>query len=120
MRLRLSLLALLPTLILSGAACRSSAPASYSADNQIEIYGRHSCPVCQSFSARLEEAGLAYKFHDIDEGEAHKATMWRLVRSAYPELQSVGLPVVVVNGRTFVRPDWDEFTGELKPGARAR
>lgn len=117
MRLRLSLF-LLPILLLAGA-CRSSAPAAYSSDNQIAIYGRHSCPVCQSFSARLEEAGLAYEFHDIDEGDAHKATMWRLVRAAYPEMQSVGLPVVVVNGRTFVRPDWDEFTRELRPRARA-
>lgn len=113
MSLRLTVF-LLP-LCLAVGACRSGPPAAYSDDNQIEIYGRHSCPVCQSFSARLEDAGLAYEFHDIDEGEAHKATMWRLVREAFPEIQSVGLPVVVVNGRTFVRPDWNEFTRELRP-----
>lgn len=107
-------LILLPLLLVAGS-CRSSPPVAYSRDNAIEIYGRHSCPVCQSFSARLEESGLAYEFYDIDEGDAHKATMWRLVRAAYPEMQSVGLPVVVVNGRTFVRPEWDEFTRELRP-----
>lgn len=94
------------------SACASS-PARYSGENRVELYGRHSCPLCQRMVQRLEERALAFRFYDIDESESQLVAMWELVRKTDPARESVSLPVMLVNGAVLISPEWSAVEEKL-------
>jgi glutaredoxin len=104
------------------SACRTaSAPdavadagARYSPENQVTLYGRHSCPLCTNFVAALEARGIAYRFFDVDAEPQRAHEMWELINQHFPGNQSVGLPVVRVNGTVLIRPPFARFESYLK------
>ena len=116
----LALALLVLAALFSTGGCRSAnapvtpPPGGYAADNQIEVYGRHTCPICQRFMANLEAQELDYQFHDLDASEERAREMWSLVEQHHPQVRSVGLPVVHVNGTLLIQPGFAEFTNYLK------
>lgn len=79
-----------------------------SPDNQIELYGTRRCPFCRHFMAELESHGVPFVFHNVNE-ELANDELWQLLEQRAPDVHSVDLPVVLVNGALLQRPAYQEF-----------
>lgn len=83
------------------------------ASAEVIVYGRKACPICTRFIRNLEDRSIAYDFRSVnDRNEA--AAMWAIVRERFPDQESVGLPVVVLGERAWIRPQWSEFLAYWK------
>lgn len=74
--------------------------------SELIVYGRDECGLCQRFKADCEQAGLAYRFVDLDS-EDGGSEMWAKC-CAQGITGSIGLPVVDVYGKMVVRPSIQE------------
>lgn len=87
---------------------------AYAADNQVELYGRHRCPICRNFAAQLKAKNIEYQFYEIDREPERAREMWALLGEHFPDAKSIGLPVVYVNGTLLLRPGFAQFESYLK------
>lgn len=86
----------------------SSKGSGVSGDSRVIVYGRKSCPICESFVKNLNERSIAYEFRSVND-RAQASAMWAVVRERFPGRESVGLPVVVMGEQAWIRPKFGEF-----------
>lgn len=89
------------------SGCASA--ATYASDNQVELYGRHRCSICQRFVADLQARRINHHFYDVDQDPDRAREMWALIHEHFPDSKSVGLPIVRVNGIVLIQPDFASF-----------
>lgn len=88
------------------------------AAQKLTLYGRQGCGACIGTRRRLEAAGVAYAFRDVDNDEQAEREMWTLVARAHPGLRRVKLPIVRIGTEVLISPPWREL--EPKLAARRR
>jgi glutaredoxin len=87
---------------------------SYSTSSNVIVYGRDSCSFTTSLKSQLDSEGINYTYQNIDN-EDSSDEMWEKVikTSWYLDGESVGLPVVDVNGTVLTRPLVNEIKNYL-------
>lgn len=89
----------------------SNAPLQ--AEPYLAVYGRDSCGYTQATLRQLNQAGIRYQYHSVDEPAVADLLHSRM-QNAGLEVRRYLLPVVDLNNRIAVHPD----NGELVAQAR--
>ncbi|CAL9571552.1 MULTISPECIES: glutaredoxin family protein [Streptomyces] len=75
---------------------------------QIEVYGTAWCPQVKEVLARLDGAGAAYRYHDIDADKKAAKAVYRLQRGTRR------VPTLVMpDGTVLVEPTDDQLRDHL-------
>ncbi|MFT7222635.1 MAG: glutaredoxin [Cellvibrionaceae bacterium] len=77
------------------------------AESYVAVYGRNSCGFTQNMISNLKNEGLNYRYFIVDEQEVAYSLHQRMESSGI-SIRSYNLPVVDVNGRIMVRPDFQK------------
>lgn len=87
-------------------------PSRESSVQEIEAYGTAWCPQVKDVLARLDHAGIAYRYHDIDADKKAAKTVYRLQRGTrrVPTL-------VLADGTVLVEPTDDHLRDRLATAA---
>ncbi len=116
-RSTLTIIALL--LLLTSLSCKSkrqnidtSGNITPSVQKTIAVYGSESCDHCIDFRKQLDSAMLKYTFYDVEADERYFNEMMRKIQSANYR-GYIGFPVVDVEGKIYVRPDFRIFISEI-------
>lgn len=96
---------------LSRAPQESNAPLH--AEPYLAVYGRTSCGYTQTTLRQLNQAGIRYQFHSVDD-PAVADLLHRRMQNAGLEVRRYLLPVVDLNNAITVHPD----NGKLVAQAR--
>ncbi|HLF34300.1 MAG TPA: glutaredoxin domain-containing protein [Cyclobacteriaceae bacterium] len=87
-------------------------------DNRLEkpysviVYGSRDCLHCAVFVKSLDSAGINYRFCEVDKDKSLFNEMYRKIREInYPGY--VVYPVVDVNGKILVNPEFKDIAGIL-------
>ncbi|MBV2132423.1 hypothetical protein KRX52_06350 [Pseudomonas sp. MAP12] len=87
--------------------------APLSIEPYLAVYGRDACGYTQATLRQLNQAGIRYQYHSVDE-PAVADLLHRRMQNAGLEVSRYMLPVVDLNNRITVHPD----NGELLAQAR--
>ena len=77
----------------------------------IIVYGSESCDHCIEFRKKLDKEGLKYTFKDVEANERLFEEMMTKIRTVNYH-GYIGFPVIDVEGKIFVRPDFRRFKSE--------
>ena len=84
--------------------------------DKIVVYGSQTCTYTGAFRGKLKQNGNQYVFKDIANGRSN-AEMWNIVfSSSWYAGGSVSLPVVVVNGVAYERPEFNYVLNLINQG----
>ena len=78
----------------------------------IVVYGSKDCIHCMAFTRSLDSAGVDYKFCEVDKDKS-------LFNEMYQKIQKINYqgyveyPVVDVNGKILVSPEFGEIAAQL-------
>ncbi|MCB1189882.1 MAG: hypothetical protein H7A23_18420 [Leptospiraceae bacterium] len=86
----------------------------YSSNNVVVLYGRESCGLTQSFRRQLEADNTRYTFYDVDLDQMRQSEMFNKVNYYYPGMEMITFPVVEVNGRVLISPQYGDFIRYLR------
>jgi hypothetical protein len=84
------------------------------AEKKIVFYGSLNCGICQGFFSSMKEENIAYTFKNVDTDEAALTQMWKLVRKAKGQTESIRFPVITIGHEILVSPDYDDFKKALQ------
>ena len=70
---------------------------------EVIVYGSNSCDHCIDFKAKLDNAGIDYVFHDVEQNQQLADEMVAAVQSINYQ-GYIAFPVVVVDTQVFVNP----------------
>ena len=74
---------------------------------EVIVYGSNSCDHCIDFKAKLDNAGIDYVFHDVEQNQQLADEMVKAVQSINYQ-DYIAFPVVVVGKQVFVNPPFGE------------
>ena len=83
----------------------------------VTVYGRDSCSCTTKMIEDLKKSKIEYRLLDIDDREIADECHKKMTRAGI-STQSYDLPVVVVNGRVYIRPDISEVEEEYFSAAK--
>ncbi|MNZ53433.1 hypothetical protein D3C78_713110 [compost metagenome] len=87
------------------------------AEPYLAVYGRDSCGFTQATLRQLNQAGIRYQYHSVDE-PAVADLLHRRMQNAGLEVRRYLLPVVDLNNRITVHPDNDELVAQARQSLR--
>ncbi len=92
---------------------KTSTGTSLKQADEVIVYGNHTCPHCVAFTNKLKDNGIKYIFKEVDKRDENFKEMYEKVQSA--EYQGyIQYPVVDINGKILVSPEYDEFRKHLR------
>ena len=91
--------------------------APLSSEPYLAVYGRDACGYTQATLRQLNQAGIRYQYHSVDE-PAVADLLHRRMQNAGLEVRRYLLPVVDLNNRITVHPDNDELVAQARQSLR--
>lgn len=86
----------------------------YATNNSIILYGRETCGLTQDFRRQLDAIQAKYTFYDVDLNPNRQNEMFNKVNYYYPGMEMITFPVIDVNGRLLISPNFNDFTRYLR------
>jgi glutaredoxin len=80
--------------------------------NEIIVYGSKNCIHCIKFLSSLDSAGIKYKFRDVEQDKNLFNEMYQKIQKANIK-GFISYPVLDIEGKILVNPDFKQFTGFL-------
>ncbi|MBI4348449.1 MAG: hypothetical protein HY553_16520 [Elusimicrobia bacterium] len=89
-------------------AARREAPVAPAGSNEVVVYGRDACGLTSRLRGQLDQAGIPYRYAVID-AEPGRVEM-RAKLTSIGHSGGVGLPVVAVGPKVFIRPSLETIS----------
>ena len=80
----------------------------------VQFYGSPDCGHCKYFSANMQKESIPFVFYNVRASQENNKIMWQLVHSVDPKANSVRFPVLKLNEKVLVSPDYADFKKELR------
>ena len=77
----------------------------------VAVYGRNSCGFTSQMISNLKESDINYKYFVVDESDVADVLHSRMEKVGI-STRRYFLPIVDVNGKSFVRPSFNEVIDE--------
>ncbi|MCB1145333.1 MAG: hypothetical protein KDK41_17850 [Leptospiraceae bacterium] len=79
----------------------------------ILFYGSDQCGICQSFFSNMKDEKIAYTFINVRKDRKGNNEMWEKVFKVNPDARSVRFPVIDIDGKVLVSPNYKTFKAAL-------
>lgn len=76
---------------------------------EIIVYGESSCNHCNDFKTNLVNSDIKFTYHELSNNPAKIEEMRKHARTLNPKISSVPLPLVILESKVFIRPNFSEF-----------
>lgn len=86
----------------------TSANITPQVQKHVTIYGSENCDHCIEFRNKMDSAKLKYEFKDAEANEKYYQELLMKIQQANYK-GYVSFPVIDINDRIFVRPEFSEF-----------
>jgi len=86
----------------------TSANITPQAQKHVTIYGSENCDHCIEFRHKMDSAKLVYEFKDAEANEKYYQELLMKIQQANYK-GYVSFPVIDINDKIFVRPEFSEF-----------
>jgi len=105
-------------LLIANCATAGEIPSEFRQKNSpykhpVHFYGSPYCGHCLHFSRNMQKEGIPFIFHNVKASDKANEEMWNLVHSVDSGANSVRFPVLNVNGKVLVSPEYKELKKEL-------
>lgn len=102
-----------PLAIFTDSIPQKFSPKQNKYSGYVLFYGSPGCGHCRKFSRNMQKEGVPFIFLNVINNENNRNEMWEKVRTIKPEADSVGFPVIDLNGIILVTPSYEEFKNKL-------
>ena len=79
-----------------------------SVEKEIIIFGSENCDHCIQFRQKADSLNIKYLFKDAEANEQYYNELMMIIQQSNFK-EYVGFPVVVIDGKLYVRPEFDTF-----------
>ena len=82
----------------------------------IVVFSKDGCPRCHFTTSYLLDNNIDFKFINTSDSQDQNRLMWDLLRKDNPQLSSITMPVILVDGKiSYNIQDLKETVSKLNP-----